>query len=249
MGLIKNLALGGASTRRLIPRAEAFFQDRLKMSFMSDAECNRYLLSNLKKNYESCDGCSLSAERTNVVFGSGYCGAELLVVGEAPGEQEDLEGKPFVGPSGFILRKLAKRVGIEFEKVAFITNTVMCRPPKNRKPERDERQACLSRLQQTADILRPSVILLVGATAGHWAGFRELGVNRGLVPREKWTQLGLKDGAVRLRAVVLTYHPAWVMRQGTKEAKQLALSKIADDLRIVKKVLDNTKSTKRKAKT
>lgn len=206
--------------------------------FVTEGEANRWFLKSLWKQYRDCARCPLSETRGQVVFGDGHCGADLLVVGEAPGETEDKLGRAFVGKCGFVLRRALKIAGLEDE--AFITNAVMCRPPKNRTPERIERLACQPRLVKVCEILRPRVILLVGRTAALWAGVKEVGANRGLLKRECWPELpGI--ARVRLQAVVLTYHPSWILRQETRRKKTTAIKMLVADLRKTRKALDRAR--------
>ncbi len=112
-----------------------------------------------------CKLCDLSLNRKNVVFGSGNSKANLMLIGEAPGVQEDETGLPFVGRSGLLLKELVKNVGIDIQHDCYITNLVKCRPPVNRRPSRDELQACSPFLQKQIELVNPQLILLIGATA------------------------------------------------------------------------------------
>lgn len=123
-----------------------------------------------KSNFEeliqavsSCTKCELCKSRTNTVFGEGSPTAELMIIGEGPGRDEDEQGRPFVGRSGQLMTKMLQAMGFERNDV-FIANIVKCRPPANRVPTPAEAQTCLPYLLQQIDIIKPKVILLLGAT-------------------------------------------------------------------------------------
>src|SRR5919202_538494 len=111
-----------------------------------------------------CPLCKLSRTRKNAVPGEGQVSAKLMFIGEAPGKNEDLKGKPFVGAAGRILDQALEKAGIERSKV-FITNVVKCRPPSNRVPEEDERRACRPYLQRQISVISPKIICILGSTA------------------------------------------------------------------------------------
>ena len=119
-------------------------------------------LDKLKKEYSKCSQCSeLCESRSQVVFGEGNFDADILFIGEAPGATEDKQGIPFCGMSGKILDELLTSVGLDRGDI-FITNTVLCRPPNNRNPKKDEIENCRSRLDQLIEIMRPKVIVTIG---------------------------------------------------------------------------------------
>ncbi len=116
----------------------------------------------LKKQYSTCTLCpELCTTRTQVVFGSGKESASVVIIGEAPGASEDREGIPFCGASGKVLQELLASIGLTRDDV-FITNTIICRPPGNRNPKKDEIANCHKRLRQTLEIIKPKVIVTVG---------------------------------------------------------------------------------------
>jgi uracil-DNA glycosylase len=118
----------------------------------------------IQKDLGACKRCELHKQRKHIVFGEGNPKAKLMFVGEAPGEKEDEKGKPFVGPAGEVLNKMIKDVGIEREEV-YIANIVMCRPPDNRKPKREECKECSPFLMRQIAVIKPKVIVALGATA------------------------------------------------------------------------------------
>jgi len=128
------------------------------------AEEKRAALEALKRKCDACHGCALAETRTNIVFGTGNPDAELMFVGEAPGEQEDLSGTPFVGRAGQLLDRYLYAVDIKREDV-YIANILKCRPPKNRDPQPAEEDACMDFLREQVRIIRPKVIVCLGRIA------------------------------------------------------------------------------------
>lgn len=124
------------------------------------------LLNKLKHECQNCESCELHKTRNNIVFGDGNPEtAKIVLIGEAPGENEDLQGIPFVGRAGKLLNEFLEKAGISREKDLYIINTIKCRPPKNRVPSNEEKEACKNFLLSQIEILDPKIILLCGATA------------------------------------------------------------------------------------
>ena len=119
----------------------------------------------LKNDCLKCKKCRLCETRTNVVFGYGNPLAEVMFVGEGPGEQEDIQGKPFVGRSGKLLDKMLLEIGLSREENIYIANIVKCRPPKNRDPLPEEQEMCINWLRNQTALLRPKLIVAVGRIA------------------------------------------------------------------------------------
>ena len=113
----------------------------------------------------NCQKCPLSKTRTNVVFSDGKPNSNIVLIGEAPGANEDLQGKPFVGRAGQLLDKIFESVGLSREKDIYICNTLKCRPPENRDPLPSEKEACRNYLDAQLNILKPKIILLCGRVA------------------------------------------------------------------------------------
>ncbi len=119
-------------------------------------------ISQLEEGYKNCQRCpALVKNRTRVVFGSGNPNADILLIGEAPGANEDRQGIPFCGMSGRILDELLGSVGLSRDNI-FITNTILCRPPGNRNPTKEEIANCSDRLRQVIEIIGPKVIVTIG---------------------------------------------------------------------------------------
>jgi uracil-DNA glycosylase family 4 len=169
----------------------------------------------------ACRKCPLCETRTHAVPGEGDPAARLMLVGEGPGESEDLSGRPFVGRAGDLLNKMLEAIAIP-RADAFIANVVKCRPPKNRVPLPDEREACRPYLHRQIALVQPRVLLALGGTAAE----AMLGVKKSL-------------GGLRLQVhtwngipLIVTYHPAALLRN--PDWKRPAW----DDLRIVRQLLD-----------
>jgi tRNA threonylcarbamoyl adenosine modification protein YjeE len=169
---------------------------------------------------ERCVACpELAATRTTVVVGCMPPGAEVLLIGEAPGAQEDVTGVPFVGKSGQLLDKLLAEAGMPRDRVA-VANVLKCRPPGNRKPRRDEVENCRPWLERQIELLDPLVICTLGGTAAEWAF--GTGVRIAALRGNEHTFHG--------RPLVATYHPAAAIRFGPNGAPLAALR---EDLALV----------------
>ena len=122
-------------------------------------------LEALKKECNNCYKCELGKTRNNLVFSDGKATAKILLIGEAPGADEDATGTPFVGRAGKLLRKLIEESGLSRKDDFYIANTVKCRPPENRVPTDEEKQLCEKYLLEQIEIIQPKVIVLCGATS------------------------------------------------------------------------------------
>lgn len=123
------------------------------------------LLEDLKKQVISCKKCTLSKKRNHVVFGEGNRHAPIFIIAEAPGKDEDLQGRPFVGKSGQLLDKILDACGFNRTDHVYISNIVKCRPPGNRTPFSDETDSCMPYLIKQIELIDPSIIIMLGATA------------------------------------------------------------------------------------
>lgn len=133
-------------------------------------------LTSLSGLVESCNRCELHKKRTNVVFGEGNPRANLMFIGEAPGRDEDLKGRPFVGRAGMLLTKIIKAMGLSREDV-YITNVVKCRPPGNRNPALDEIIECLPYLEKQIELIKPKVICALGSVAAQTLTGKHTGIS------------------------------------------------------------------------
>jgi DNA polymerase len=122
-------------------------------------------LENLRNECIKCKKCNLCLGRTNLVFGVGNPESEIMLIGEAPGENEDLKGEPFVGRSGKLLDLMLGEVDLSRKKNIYISNIVKCRPPENRVPSTSEQDNCINWLYRQIDIIQPNVIICLGRTS------------------------------------------------------------------------------------
>ncbi len=170
-----------------------------------------------------CDKCPLGKTKTNTVFGCGNQNARLMFVGEAPGEQEDKEGIPFVGAAGKLLDKYLDAVGILRDEV-YIANILKCRPPHNRDPLPEEGDACIGFLREQVKLIRPEIIVCLG----------RISAMRLIKPDFKITRehgIIVKKGAFAMTAV---YHPAALLRDPSKKEDMYR------DMKKIKAYLDST---------
>jgi uracil-DNA glycosylase len=177
------------------------------------AEERREDLIKVYREASACTRCPLSQGRTNVVFGNGNADADLMFVGEAPGQQEDLQGLPFVGRAGKLLDQLLDEIGLKRSEV-FVVNTVKCRPPGNRDPQPDEIESCRPYLHRQVELIEPKVICTLGNFATKLLTRSQRGIT-GVHGRPQVHELGGR--AVR---VFPLYHPAAALRS-TKTLEEL----------------------------
>jgi len=130
-----------------------------------EIEHNMPTWDELKEQCMDCTKCRLCETRTNVVFGEGNPNAEIMFIGEGPGEREDATGRPFVGRAGQLLDDMLTMIGLDRTKV-FIANIVKCRPPHNRDPLPDEQEACIGWLRQQTALMKPKIIVCLGRISG-----------------------------------------------------------------------------------
>jgi DNA polymerase len=164
-------------------------------------------LADLRAFIGDCRRCNLSKGRNHLVFGEGSPEARLVFVGEGPGREEDLEGRPFVGEAGKLLTDIIQK-GMKLRRESvYICNVVKCRPPNNRDPEPEEIETCLPFLKKQIDIIRPEVICTLGRIAGQTLLKKEFRITR---ERGKWHRF---NGI----PVMPTFHPAYVIRNRSRE--------------------------------
>ena len=163
-------------------------------------------LEALREHIGECQRCKLKKDRKHIVFGEGSPNSRLVFVGEGPGREEDLVGRPFVGEAGKLLTRIIKAMGLTREEV-YICNVVKCRPPRNRDPEMDEIEACLPFLRQQLNIIRPEVICVLGRIAGQNLLRTDFKITK---ERGKWhSYMDIP--------VMPTYHPAFIVRNRQRE--------------------------------
>ncbi|MBU4343747.1 MAG: uracil-DNA glycosylase [Candidatus Omnitrophica bacterium] len=158
----------------------------------------------LQKEALKCQNCHLAKTRKNVVFGSGNIHAKLMFVGEAPGFDEDAQGKPFIGKAGMLLTKIIEAMGLKREDV-YICNILKCRPPGNRNPLPDEIASCIGYLYKQIDHIKPEIICGLGKSASQALLKTETAISK---LRGNWHEL-------RGAKFMPTYHPAYLLRNPT----------------------------------
>ena len=157
-----------------------------------------------------CANCKLCETRTQTVFGTGDPRSPLMVLGEAPGGDEDVKGLPFVGRSGKLLTDIIEK-GMKYKREhVYIANVVKCRPPHNRNPEPEEIEACRSYLERQIEIINPKVILAVGLFPAQWMTGKKIAIGK----------LRGEVHEVNGRKIICTYHPAYVLRNYTVETRK-----------------------------
>jgi DNA polymerase len=177
-------------------------------------------LENIKKECAACRKCALASTRTNLVFGVGNPQAKLMFIGEAPGEQEDLSGVPFVGAAGKLFDKYLAAVGIDRNDV-YIANILKCRPPKNRDPLPEEQDACIDHLRAQVRAIKPKLIVCLG----------RISAMKLIKPDFRITKehgVFFTKGAFEIVAV---YHPSLLLRDPSKREEMFTdMKKIKEKL-------------------
>ncbi len=176
----------------------------------------------LQQRVANCSRCELCKTRTNTVFGVGNPDADIMVIGEAPGADEDTKGEPFVGRAGQLLDNMLKAIGLDRKQV-FIANILKCRPPENRNPSSGEVNACEAYLNRQIDLIRPKIILSVGGVSA-----KNLLKTEEPVGRLRLQQHQLINRKI---PVLVTYHPAYLLRKPSEKAKSW------EDLKKLKQVM------------
>ncbi len=176
---------------------------------------------------QGCRNCKLCEGRHTVVFGSGNPQADLVVIGEGPGADEDAQGLPFVGRAGQLLTRMLESVKLTRDEV-FITNTVLCRPPGNRNPEADELAACAPFLADKLAVIQPKVILTLGSVA----------TQAMLRTKEPIGKLRGRLHAYGTAVLIPTFHPAFLLRNPGQDYKRMAW----EDLKLAKREYDQRRT-------
>ena len=177
----------------------------------------------LEQTCSSCESCGLCRNRTNVVFGVGDRNAEIMFIGEGPGEQEDLKGEPFVGPAGQLLDDMLSIIDIDRTN-CYIANIVKCRPPQNRDPEEGEQDACIGFLRNQVALIRPKIIVCLGRIAAKRLIREDYRITR---EHGQWVE---KNG-IWMTAI---YHPSALLRDVSKRPETFEdLLSIREKLRTV----------------
>ena len=169
-------------------------------------EDNQSLLDRVVEEIGDCKRCKLHPTRKNIVFGSGNPGARLMLVGEAPGAEEDEQGMPFVGKAGQLLTKIIEAIDLKRSDV-YIANILKCRPPSNRNPEEDEIKTCIPFLEKQLKIIAPEIVCTLGNIATRAMLDTDMGITK--LRGRFHERSGLK--------VMPTYHPSYLLRDPSKK--------------------------------
>ena len=184
-------------------------------------------LTSLDEIIKKCKKCNLHKTRQNTVFGEGDPDSNIMIIGEAPGREEDEAGRPFVGRAGKLLNEFLKSIDLNRDSV-FIANTIKCRPPENRDPETAEINACSNYLDQQINFIKPKVLVLLGKVAA----------NRLLGEDMPMSELRLKKFFIDKYdiPIIVFYHPAYILRSPSQKKK------VWDDLQYLKGIIDSNVS-------
>ena len=175
-----------------------------------------------------CNKCSLCMTKTNTVFSAGVANSKIMLIGEAPGYYEDMQGEPFVGKAGQLLDKILGCVGFSRKENIYICNTLKCRPPDNRDPLPEEKAACRVYLDAQIEILKPRIILLCGKVAAYSFIDTKLGITK---LRGKWFE------GPNFSKMMPIFHPSYLLRNDSRE-KGSPKWLMWQDIKEVRKVYD-----------
>lgn len=175
----------------------------------------------LQQTVASCTQCELHQSRTQTVFGVGNQCANLLVIGEAPGHDEDVQGEPFVGPAGELLTAMLLAIGLNREDI-YIANILKCRPPDNRNPEASEIESCSHYLRQQIELIKPKAIFAVGRIAAQAL----------LQSTATISSLRGKQHSYEGVPLIASYHPAYLLRKPSEKRKAW------EDLQVLQRLLE-----------
>ena len=185
-------------------------------------------LIELREKIKSIEDCELKKFAKNIVFSDGNPNSQVMIVGEGPGEKEDMQGKPFVGDAGMLLNKMLNAIKIKRENI-YITNVVNYRPPNNRKPEITEINRYSGFLREHISIINPKILILMGSTAMEAIFGQKLKISK---ERGKWKETIINQ---KTFLTILTFHPAYLLRQ--PDQKKFSW----EDLKNIRKKIDELK--------
>lgn len=180
-------------------------------------------LEQLQQLVSQCQLCELHASRTRTVFGAGQADADVLIIGEAPGEDEDVQGEPFVGHAGQLLSAMLQAIELD-RQVVYITNVIKCRTPENRNPHISETICCDPYLQRQIELVKPKLILALGRIAAQHL----------LMSQDNLGAMRNKQHSYNGIPLIVSYHPAYLLRKPTEKRKSW------QDLQRVKRLLDSS---------
>ena len=211
---------------------EYFFADKPinRVSTKPEVENKKILLENLKNKISMTQNCELKNNADKLVFNDGDSDSAIMIVGEGPGQKEDIEGKPFVGDAGLLLNKMLKSINIDRDKV-YITNVVNYRPPNNRKPDPSEIERYSVFLKEHISIIDPKILILMGSTAMESLLGSKIKISK---ERGNWKEIIINQ---KTYLTMITFHPAYLLRQADQKKYSWAdlkeLRKKIDQLNII----------------
>ena len=206
---------------------EYFFADKPinRVSTKPEVENKKILLENLKNKISMTQNCELKNYADKLVFNDGDSDSAIMIVGEGPGQKEDIEGKPFVGDAGLLLNKMLKSINIDRDKV-YITNVVNYRPPNNRKPDPSEIERYSVFLKEHISIIDPKILILMGSTAMESLLGSKIKISK---ERGNWKEIIINQ---KTYLTMITFHPAYLLRQEDQKKYSWA------DLKEIRKKID-----------
>lgn len=187
-------------------RSEARSQKKMSSAYHAVGRDKAAALEDLRDEIGDCQRCKLSKGRTHIVFGEGDADARIMFIGEAPGKEEDLQARPFVGEAGQLLTRLIEKMGFKREDV-YIANIVKCRPPMNRDPQEDEISTCLPFLEKQIEVISPKIIIALGKISAYVL----LAIK---VPISKFSISKIRGKFYDYKGIPVmpTFHPAYLLR-------------------------------------
>ena len=206
---------------------EYFFADKPinRVSTKPEVENKKILLENLKNKISMTQNCELKNNADKLVFNDGDSDSAIMIVGEGPGQKEDIEGKPFVGDAGLLLNKMLKSINIDRDKV-YITNVVNYRPPNNRKPDPSQIERYSVFLKEHISIIDPKILILMGSTAMESLLGSKIKISK---ERGNWKEIIINQ---KTYLTMITFHPAYLLRQEDQKKYSWA------DLKEIRKKID-----------
>lgn len=165
----------------------------------------------LKKECQECRRCEIAAQRHNLVFGTGNEHSDIMFIGEGPGEKEDLQGEPFVGPAGQLLDLMLKLIGLDRDEI-YIANIIKCRPPMNRDPSPTEQDSCSQWLYRQIELVDPKIIVCLGRISAKFLIDENFRITK---EHGQWHE-------IQGRKYIATYHPSALLRDESKRPDAFA---------------------------
>ena len=191
-------------------------------------------LEEAKSEAMKCTKCELCKGRTNVVFSDGIESAKIMIIGEGPGENEDLQGLPFVGRAGKLLDKIFESVGLNRKEHLYICNIVKCRPPDNRAPQEDEANACSEYLEAQIKYIDPKIIVLAGAVAVKGV----LKTKDAKITKIRGQWIDSKNPLLANRKIMPIFHPSYLLRHEWNKAPDSPKALMWKDVQEIRKAYD-----------